>query len=352
MVECVRNLPVHNQAQAAWSPRTFPDAVVSGASANTRLPEFDAVAKRGGDILHLPVLRKDAVLVVLQIPDFRSCRLWIDGSTTPVEFTFGSAREIAASGGNAPSLPNSPGLPNTSGRWFHFHVSRKGSAAPLNEAPRPASPLPYPPSVLISDAIDPRLGECLVAAMRPIGGADKRLNERLLETLLECLLLSLHVHVARPQMRTGAPATAKRGGLAPWQVRRAQQIMSEKTEGPVSIEELAAACRLSQSHFARAFKVVTGQAPHRWHLGYRVEQAKQLMIESDRSLADIALSCGFADQSHFAKIFSRFVGSPPGAWRRAQYRVMTPAPSDMRVSTRHSAGNDNSPAGMLGASQP
>jgi transcriptional regulator GlxA family with amidase domain len=42
-----------------------------------------------------------------------------------------------------------------------------------------------------------------------------------------------------------------------------------------------------------------------------------LLLGSQMSLADIALACGFADQSHFTRIFARSTGAPPGSWRRS-----------------------------------
>jgi transcriptional regulator GlxA family with amidase domain len=51
-------------------------------------------------------------------------------------------------------------------------------------------------------------------------------------------------------------------------------------------------------------------------LSQRVEQARGLLIANDMSLADVALACGFADQSHFTRVFSSAIGMPPGAWRR------------------------------------
>lgn len=49
----------------------------------------------------------------------------------------------------------------------------------------------------------------------------------------------------------------------------------------------------------------------------RCELAKELLRSSPLSLAEIALACGFADQSHFTRAFARLVGMTPGAWRRA-----------------------------------
>ncbi len=68
--------------------------------------------------------------------------------------------------------------------------------------------------------------------------------------------------------------------------------------------------------FARAFRQTTGMPPHRWLLARRVDRAKELLAASPMRLADIALACGFADQSHFTKVFTRMAGTSPGAWRR------------------------------------
>jgi transcriptional regulator GlxA family with amidase domain len=56
--------------------------------------------------------------------------------------------------------------------------------------------------------------------------------------------------------------------------------------------------------------------PHRWHLNARLRRAQQLLLEGGLPLAEVALSTGFADQSHFTKSFHRQMGISPGAWRR------------------------------------
>jgi len=56
--------------------------------------------------------------------------------------------------------------------------------------------------------------------------------------------------------------------------------------------------------------------PHQWLLKVRVERAKEQLLNSDASLADIAVDSGFADQSHFTRVFTKHVGASPGQWRR------------------------------------
>jgi transcriptional regulator GlxA family with amidase domain len=108
-----------------------------------------------------------------------------------------------------------------------------------------------------------------------------------------------------------------RGGLAVWQVRRAKEILSSNLDGRLPLKEVARECGLSASHFARAFRRSVGSAPHQWLLMHRVEVAKQKLRDGRLSLREIALSCGFADQSHLTQVFTRTIGTSPGAWRRA-----------------------------------
>src|SRR5262245_41374003 len=109
-----------------------------------------------------------------------------------------------------------------------------------------------------------------------------------------------------------------RGGLTPWQVRRAKQLMHANLDEKLPLSRLAQECELSVSHFARAFRQSTGIPPHRWHLNQRVERAKELLRDPALSLADVALACGFGDQSHFTRTFTAVVRLSPGLWRRMQ----------------------------------
>ena len=86
--------------------------------------------------------------------------------------------------------------------------------------------------------------------------------------------------------------------------------------GDITLSEVANECGLSLSYFMRAFKRSTGDAPHRWLLRQRVQHAKTLLRETQMSLAEIAIVCGFADQSHFTRVFGVHTGQAPGVWRR------------------------------------
>lgn len=132
--------------------------------------------------------------------------------------------------------------------------------------------------------------------------------------------LLAHVALALRAILTFSPSredAAPRGGLASWQERRAVAFMDERLDQSFPVSEVAEACGLSVNHFSRAFRRSMGKPPHRWLLDRRIERARELLRGTEVSLADIALACGFAEQSHFTRVFTRTVGIPPGAWRRA-----------------------------------
>jgi AraC family transcriptional regulator len=98
---------------------------------------------------------------------------------------------------------------------------------------------------------------------------------------------------------------------------RAKEMLGSHLDGEVSVADVADACRLSRSYFIRAFRETTGQTPHRWLLAQRIEHARALLASSELPLAEVAAACGFADQSHFTRVFAQGVGTSPGRWRRS-----------------------------------
>ena len=166
-------------------------------------------------------------------------------------------------------------------------------------------------------------------AIRPFEGKDEKLYNlaRVLARVIErptdgtalfadYAALAFHAHIVETYCGDPNFEGSTDGGLAPWQLRRARELVRAKLGNSISVSELAIECKLSSSHFSRAFKQTTGMTPHSWLTRMRVEQAKELLRETDIDLVDIALACGFADQSHFSRVFLRAEGQTPGRWRR------------------------------------
>jgi AraC-like DNA-binding protein len=114
------------------------------------------------------------------------------------------------------------------------------------------------------------------------------------------------------------PARQARGGLAPRALRRVCEYIDEHFATNVDFDALATTAGMSRCHFARAFKQSVGTTPHAYLTRQRLAKAVEFLAGSDLCLAEIALACGFADQSHFTRVFSRTLRTTPGAWRRAQ----------------------------------
>ena len=140
------------------------------------------------------------------------------------------------------------------------------------------------------------------------------------ELFVDHLAMVLATHVAHTYDGMRARAHAKISRLARWQERRAKEMLAANLTGGVTLADLAKACELSIRHFTRAFRGSTGTSPHGWLLQLRIEKAKSLLSSSGHLLVDIALECGFADQSHFTRTFQRSVGLSPGAWQRLHRR--------------------------------
>lgn len=120
----------------------------------------------------------------------------------------------------------------------------------------------------------------------------------------------------------GSPARAAhlRGGLSPAALRRVQLFVEANLERTIHLTDLAGRAALSLHHFARAFKRSAGMTPRAFVEERRIERAKQLIHESQHSLADIAIECGFGTQSRLTTMFRRRTGFTPAEYRRGRSR--------------------------------
>ena len=140
-----------------------------------------------------------------------------------------------------------------------------------------------------------------------------RLPPTTLEMEARALLLLDEIFALHGEAR---PNKALRGGLPPRQLQRVTDFMREHAAQDLLLDDLAALVGLSPTHFARAFRQSTGVPPHRWLTNLRIERARELLEAGDLPLAEIALACGFADQSHFTVTFKKATALTPGAYRR------------------------------------
>jgi AraC-like DNA-binding protein len=171
------------------------------------------------------------------------------------------------------------------------------------------SELRYKPGVGVLDETIKHIGLSLLPALRAPDCVTRLFTDH--------VTLALAAHCAQTYGGMQIVSRPLKGGLAPWQEKRSKDMLAGDLTGATPLHEIAAVCGLSVSHFSRAFHKSTGLAPHAWLLQVRVDSAKAMLRSGDASLSTIARACGFADQSHFARVFTHRVRLSPGAWRKA-----------------------------------
>jgi AraC family transcriptional regulator len=120
-----------------------------------------------------------------------------------------------------------------------------------------------------------------------------------------------------PQPLEGAAGDGKERLLA-WQARKVLDCIDRNITSRVLVADLCALVCRSEAHFSRSFRGTFGYTPHAFVVRRRVELAAKYMLQTDMSLSDIALGCGFVDQAHLCKHFRVVTGETPAAWRRAK----------------------------------
>jgi AraC family transcriptional regulator len=253
--------------------------------------------------LTAPLPREDAFMVVLQLGDWCERDLWLDGKSMPT-------KPLAAGEIVFHDLRRSPAFylrsPLDS---LHVYLPRKTLDAIADDAYSPRiEDLRFTPGIGVSDQILAGLGRVLLPAFYQ--------PEQACRLFVDHVTLAIGVHVARTYGGMKKSGQIEPGGLAPWQERRAKELLSANLDGELSIAAIARECDLSYAHFSRAFRKSTGLPPHRWLLQRRIDTAKALLRDTKQSLPEIAHSCGFSDQAHFTRVYKRLSGVSPGAWRR------------------------------------
>lgn len=108
-----------------------------------------------------------------------------------------------------------------------------------------------------------------------------------------------------------------RGGLAGGALRRVRAYIDDHIGERISLDELARQAGVSRFHFARQFRLTTGESPMEYLRRIRIERSKSILQSRETPIAEVAAILGFSDQSHFTRIFARLVGVPPGSYAKA-----------------------------------
>jgi AraC-like DNA-binding protein len=110
---------------------------------------------------------------------------------------------------------------------------------------------------------------------------------------------------------------------------RAKDLADSRYFEPLTVDDLAAAAKLSRAHFSREFRRAFGESPHAYLLTRRLERAAALLRNTDRSVAEICFAVGLQSVGSFTTSFTRMFGKSPTAYRAS----FPPASSHMLIPT-------------------
>jgi AraC family transcriptional regulator len=168
----------------------------------------------------------------------------------------------------------------------------------------------------------------------PLGAADKKaftlatqIREEFERGLalnalcLDSLIMLLAAHLLRNHSSCADQLThTVLGGLPARALRSVTEYIEENISQDLSIGRLAEVVGISPSHFLRAFRQTSGQAPHQYVLGRRLALVERLATASDMPLASVAKAAGFSNPSHMTATLKRLRGVTPTELRREKQK--------------------------------
>lgn len=189
---------------------------------------------------------------------------------------------------------------------LHVHIGvpliREAARTVLGQLQRPAF---REASGVRDDAISALLNVVHCEMMR-IGQPAPMLLEGIGRALAVCLVRTFADPSSRLRRRSALPA---------YKLRAVIRHMREHAAEPFSLAALADVAGMSRFHFSRMFHRATGHSPQRYFIDLRIAEAQRLLQETDRPIIEIGLALGYTSPSHFAQAFRRVTGMSPSVFR-------------------------------------
>src|SRR5271154_3860573 len=152
--------------------------------------------------------------------------------------------------------------------WVHYHIPRRTLDAFTDDI----QIAPIENLECQHGTVDPVLHQMTQMVLPSLGGP-----QSVSELFLDYFRLLFCAHITQRYAPSLGAIRTYRGGLAPWQQRRAAELLRDNLDGQIRLADLAHECRLSVSHFGRSFKRSFGTSVHRYLICQRVEKAKSLL---------------------------------------------------------------------------
>ena len=168
---------------------------------------------------------------------------------------------------------------------------------------RDRDPIELIPHFATQDPLIFQIGLALKRVLENSAGANRLYAETMTNALMVHLLQ--HYTAKQPQLPTYT------GGLSKFKLQQVINYIDAYLEHDLSLSQLAEVVQMSSHYFCQLFKQSTGLSPHQYVIRCRIERAKNLLLKQQQTIAEVARSVGFTDQSHFHRHFKRFVGVTP-----------------------------------------
>jgi AraC family transcriptional regulator len=295
--------PTTPQELVRWVPATYELPLISRVDVHAFSGDlWDDVrvcrkVSRGPFVMPRGYVASDLVAVILNAPQRE-------------EGCFGSAR-IADRGGAGTINVLPAGMPYTyscqgTREVLHLSLGRSSEQLDGDGARRPAR---LRPAFAAADPLVAQIALALLSEISGGGGAGRLYGE--------ALGVALAAHLARRYASEQAAPARPPGRFPGRQLRRVLEYIEAHLGSDLGLSELARVAAMSRTRFLCDFRATVGTSPHRYVCERRVERAKALLARPDAQLHEIAVACGYADQTSFARVFRRIARMTPGAYRRA-----------------------------------
>lgn len=127
----------------------------------------------------------------------------------------------------------------------------------------------------------------------------------------ETLARTLALHVLRDHAHIEINKKTHHSALPGYRLSKVKQFIAANLTQPIKLEELSTIAGMSMFHFSRLFKAATGLSPNQYVIHEKISRAKELLLQSNESIAQVAYTMGFESASHFSSQFKKVTGTPP-----------------------------------------
>ena len=300
-----------NPCPFALPANEAPRIAAAGTSAD-QLAEWGGVACRGVRFFLQPPVDLE---ISTQVDDYI---LVLPYSTLMVDLAIGdsprSRRSLPA--GSGMLVPPSTMVRARTIEAVEFLVVALSAERAEHVIDRAANGVPWAPAPVL-DFIDAGIAGLAREARRSLIG-DPLAEPVYLEALADALMARFACKLLGMGLRP-PPKEA----LNPHALRTVTERVEERLASTLRVEELAEVAGLSRSHFSRAFQASTGLPPQEYIIHRRLSRAREMLVETEESVAQIAAQTGFSSQAHLSTAFKKRLGLSPGRYREA-FRGETP----------------------------